>query len=63
MEDHDTLHGDQVVGCLFVTKTLFIMLCFVCLRLQFSLNRKLREGRRVLLFSIMIAKFAERKTD
>ena len=63
MADHDDLHGDQTVGCLFVIETFFIMLCFVCLRLQFSLNMQLREGRRVLLFSIEIAKFAERWTD
>ena len=57
MANHDSLRGDQAVGCLFVTKTFFIMLCFVCFRLHFSLNRKLREGRRVLLFSIRIVKF------
>ena len=61
--DHDSLHGDQTIGCLFVIETFFIMLYFVCLRLQFSLNRKLREGRRVPLFSIRIAKFAERRAD
>ena len=39
MADHESLRGDQAVGCLFVIETFFIMLCFVCLRLQFSLNR------------------------
>ena len=63
MVDHESLHGDQAVGCLFVIETFFIMLCFVCLRLQFSLNTQLREGRRVLLFSIRVARFAERRTD
>ena len=63
MADHDSVHGDQTVGCLFVTETFFIMLCFVCLRLQFSLNKHLREGRRVLLFSIRIAKFTKRRTN
>ena len=61
--DHDSLRGDQTAGCLFVIETFFIMLCFVCLRLQFILNRQLREGRGVLLFSIRVARFVERQTD
>ena len=39
------------------------MLCFACLRLQFRLNRKLREARRVLLLSIRVVRFAEKWID